>query len=600
MRTRHREYGNENERIDEKLARNKKITQRIKSLIEKAEMEANKEKNDPSDTDSSCYLSENESESESELSETDESIDLMSDSSEEEEEEYFEKETEIARLLQNLTKQERGIYEKDVRKIWEDILSERPDIKKIINSNMTYKQKCEAVEKLNILYNMDPNSLDYLELKRQINHYIKEMSPKDLTESQIEDFHAKEKELDSQDCISRMQSLKFSIISNKDIDDENKRALWKYYRALIKLDKASEEFQKRDIWFNFALSLPFQKSTKLQITHELDLIQQNESFDAETKLQERTKLLQRYYTGIYSQLNNRLYKLHDVKEQMIVCLNNYIVHYDKPKTHCIALVGPPGCGKTDLVETIAKITGMPYYKISLGGAKDYHDIKGHDYTYLGSSFGEIARALMKMGSKKGILFFDEFEKVSFSYKSSEIHNALIEVFDSILSNYRDLYFHDLEIDLSEIWFIVAVNSVEDIIRPLYERLGTVIRLPGYNFKEKCEIVKNFLLPRELKEFDLEESSVTIDDAGVSYLIEKIKEPRTEDKGVRVVKNAIKTMVGRISFLVDVNVDSKIETDLPLSFNLPNLTFPLKLTPDIIDKLLVKTEKQEDYLQMLFL
>jgi ATP-dependent Lon protease len=231
---------------------------------------------------------------------------------------------------------------------------------------------------------------------------------------------------------------------------------------------------------------------------------------------------------------------------------------------------------------------FPFEQISFGGVAHADFIKGFDYTYVGSRPGEIARCVSRMGYKNGIIFFDEYEKVS---QNAEIVSTLLHITDFSQNNmFRDNYFSDLIIDLSSIWFIYSMNELPTD-KALRDRVYA-IHVSGYSEKEKVRIVADYLLPKVLQNIQLSKSDIILSDDVVQYLVQRVSHG---EKGIRTLEKAIRDVVNKISFL------HTNQQEIPCSFMIPSSSFPLcypvSITRDMIDRLLKDFDINDAPLQM---
>ncbi len=364
--------------------------------------------------------------------------------------------------------------------------------------NSIYKFVNEEVEILKLEHKIDVKVKSRLN-KVQKEYYLTEQ----LKQINKELGVSKEEKADLIDFQKKVKEANLSEEAKKKADDELKR--------FSRMNPYSPEYSVVHTYLSWILELPWEEP-KLK----------------EFKLEDAHNILDQDHYG-----------LEKVKERILEYLA-VVKLANKVKGQIMCFVGPPGVGKTSLGKSIARAMDRKFVRLSLGGVRDEAEIRGHRRTYIGALPGVIIQSMKKAGTRNPLIMMDEVDKMSMDFRGDP-SAALLEVLDPEQNNsFRDHYL-DFNYDLSQVIFITTANTLNSIPRPLLDRME-IIEIPGYTAFEKVNIATKHLIPKVMREHDVEDK-IKLDLPEKSLV--KIIELYTREAGVRELERQISKILRKV-------------------------------------------------------
>ncbi len=498
-------------------------------------------------------------------------------------------------------------------KLCQHMEEKKVTLTKILTSQLNSFEKERAIELYGILVNTDANTFDYIELHQMLQNMIEGPLHQSCTMDTKEKLEKLEDKL-------RLENPTLDKIVNAMISESDKMmATQLYYQFYAETQYSYEWFSLRKK-INNILDKPVNMMEYLELEKQERLIKQFEyqetqvknkilSLDASLTIKKKlytmyekmhdddhdklkTKLnwliqlpynylvkpsynnINDYFVSIYEKLNEKIYAMDEVKEKILLHLNNKL-HQTNSRGNILALCGPPGVGKTKIVQVLSEAVQQPYAKLSFGGAIDSTLLIGHDQGWSGSSPGMIIQILARTKCANTIILLDEIDKLSSSVKGKEVQAALLHVLDPTQStSFNDAYLNEFPHDISNVWFIATMNSDEGLDPALKDRLE-IVNLPSYHKEDMVKIIMKHTLPETCVKCGLNANDLTISESAC-YLLLNLIDIKTS--GMRLVEKEIYNIVSKISFAY------RIKSDLNLSFKIPDFNG----LPYMIEKKLIKS------------
>jgi ATP-dependent Lon protease len=303
-------------------------------------------------------------------------------------------------------------------------------------------------------------------------------------------------------------------LAKADLPDEVRKEAERELGRMEKLPSMAPDYHVIRTYLDFILELPWKKSSE----DRLDLTEARKVLDEDH------------------------YGLDDVKERILEFLAVRKLRADS-KSPILCFVGAPGVGKTSLGRSIARAMSRHFERISLGGIRDEAELRGHRRTYVGAMPGRIIQSLRRAEVNNPVLMLDEIDKLGADFRGDPAA-ALLEILDPEQNNSFTDHYLDLPFDLSRVFFIGTANQLGPIPPPLRDRME-VIQLSGYSDREKLQIAKQYLVPRQVRENGLLPAQLQLTDAAIKAIAAKY----TREAGVRQLERAIGRVARKVALKI---------------------------------------------------
>ncbi len=400
----------------------------------------------------------------------------------------------------------------------------------VAHLNLKLEDKQEILEiadsgkRLDKLLQLMQGEIEILQVERRIRSRVKKQMERSQKEYYLnEQMQAIQKELGEKDEFkAELQALERQIRS-KPMSKEAKEKITRELKKLKMMPPMSAESTVSRNYIDWLLCLPWSEYTA----------DRNDVGAAESVLEEDH------------------YGLEEVKERILEYLAVRVLT-DNSKGQILCFVGPPGVGKTSLAKSIARSLNKKFVRCSLGGVRDEAEIRGHRRTYVGALPGKIIQSLKKAGSSNPVFLLDEVDKMSMDFRGDP-SSALLEVLDPEQNVAFGDHYLEVDYDLSKVMFILTANSLHTIPKPLLDRME-VITISGYTEIEKFNIVKKYLITKQMEAHGLKVGDIEITDEAINAVIRSY----TREAGVRNLERVIATICRKVARKIVARRNEQLE------------------------------------------
>lgn len=431
---------------------------------------------------------------------------------------------------------------------------------------ITNDERIGLLESYAIMQSLDGDLYEYIKFRDELKQKIEYLQGRKIPISQLIEIERKKNEL-------KKINLSIDQIEQKILklqtDSYSQAQIYQKFIKLSTMSPMDSEYHKLKEWIDTAIDIPWTITKPIVFTNLVP-----------------NPTVNSVLTWAKEKLDAEIYGMDSIKEELLLVLNHRLTNPNSTD-HSIALVGPPGVGKTKIIRTLASILSLPFEQISMGGITDSSFLDGHSYTYEGAKPGKIVESLKKLQCVNGILFFDEVDKIGMSSKSQEVSNQLLHITDFTQNtHFCDKYLPDLPIDLSKIWFIFSLND-ENLMDPILKNRMNLIKVPGYTSKDKLQIIDKFLIKQICSSLQMDQSQIILTQEVKNHIILKC----SQEDGIRDLKRAIETLYRKLDVLCKAVLPDGTFGNLKLSFAIKNFILPYTLNIQDVNLLLKSCIKE---------
>ena len=405
-----------------------------------------------------------------------------------------------------------------------DMVAYSPDM--TTDQRQELLETLDVVERLKLVSTFLARQVEILELKGRIQSEVKSELDKTQREYILrEQLKAIQRELGEDDPQQAEVNELRDKVEEANMPEEVKERALKEVDRMSRIPSASPEVGVIRTYVDWLVALPWDKSSEDKIDIKQAAIVLDEDH----------------------------YGLDKVKERILEYLSVRSLA-DTIRSPILALVGPPGVGKTSLGKSVARAMGREFVRMSLGGIHDEAEIRGHRRTYIGALPGRVIQNIKTAGTNNPVFMLDEIDKIGMDFRGDP-SSALLEVLDPEQNNtFADNYL-EVPFDLSKVLFIATGNLIDPIPMALRDRME-IIQLPGYTQREKAEIGRRFLVPKQMENHGLKPKNIEITDNAMTQLVQSY----THEAGVRNLEREIANVMRKVARTVAEGRKSKTKVN----------------------------------------